>query len=119
MNENRNSSEQTTNIPSGLTDEQKEDVKSRKDVNEPAERLGETGAPMPDELMEAVAGGVNVPAHTVVYIDAIATAKAECKNCHEVFEYEYPWTGGMHDGPWNHPVPDYCPKCDPNAPRDR
>ena len=119
MSENKNSSEQMTDILNGLTDEQKEKVKSCKDVNEPDKRNGELGTAMPDELMESVAGGLKASAQSEVLIDVIATATAECKKCHQVFEYEYHWVGGMHDGPWNHPVPDYCPKCDPNAPRDR
>lgn len=40
-----------------LTDEQKEKVKDCKDVNEFISALGEMGVALPDELLEAVAGG--------------------------------------------------------------
>ena len=119
MNENKNLSEQMTEILNGLTDGQNEKAKDRKDVNEPAERIGEMGVSLSDDQLEAVAGGDNKVAQTEVFMDVIATAEAECKNCHKIFQYEYHWSGGLHDGPWNHPVPDYCPKCDPNVPHDR
>ena len=61
MNENKNSNEQTTNIPSGLTDGQKEKAKDSKDVNEPAESSGKTGVSLSDSQLEAVAGGVVIP----------------------------------------------------------
>ena len=40
-----------------LTDEQKEKAKDCKDVNEVISALGEMGVALPDELLEAVAGG--------------------------------------------------------------
>ena len=44
-------------ICASLTDEQKEKVKDCKDVNEFISALGEMGVALPDELLEAVAGG--------------------------------------------------------------
>ena len=117
--DNEKMTELMISVCKSLTDEQKEKVKTSKKVKEMAECLGEMGVPLPNELMDSVTGGHDPSAQSVVLIDAIATAEAECKNCHKIFEYEYPWIGGMHDGPWNHPVPDYCPNCDPNVPRDR
>ena len=72
-----------------------------------------------DEELDKVTGGLDPSAQSEVLIDTIATAEAVCKKCGHTFTYEYPWIGGMHDGPWNHPVPDYCPNCAPNVMHDR
>lgn len=86
-------------------------MKEKKNANESPE--------LRDEDLEQVAGGLDPSAPTKVYIDAIATAEATCKRCGHSFTYKYYWQGGMHDGPWNHPVPDFCPNCDPNAEHER
>ncbi len=55
--ENKDLSEQMTEILNGLTDEQKEKVKACKDTNELVAKLGEMGVALPDELLDAAAGG--------------------------------------------------------------
>ena len=74
---------------------------------------------LPDEELDAVSGGYKPTAQAEVLIDVITTADTVCKKCGKTFSYEYYWMGGMHDGPWNHPVPDLCPDCDPEVMHDR
>ena len=50
-----------------LNDEQKEKAKACKDVNELTECLGEMGVALPDELLDAVAGGVIYRVHEHIY----------------------------------------------------
>lgn len=49
--------ERMTNLLNSLTDEQKEKVKACKDMNELTALLGQMGVELPDELLDAVAGG--------------------------------------------------------------
>ncbi len=56
--ENKNLSEQMAEILNSLTDEQKEKVKACKDVSELTALLGEMGIALPDELLDAAAGGL-------------------------------------------------------------
>lgn len=49
--------ERMTNRLNSLTDEQKEKVKACKDMNELTALLGQMGVELPDELLDAVAGG--------------------------------------------------------------
>jgi len=56
--ENKNLSEQMAEILSGLTDEQKEKVKACVGLDEITACLSEMGLALPDELLDAVAGGV-------------------------------------------------------------
>lgn len=73
-----------------------------------------------DEELDKVTGGVVIPPPKVEDDAYMVTATAECKNCHHTFNYKYHYEeGGIPNGPWNHPVPDYCPDCDPNVPHDR
>ena len=46
------------NLMNSLTDEQKEKAKTCKDLNELTACLGEMGVSLPDELLDAVAGGI-------------------------------------------------------------
>ena len=55
--ENEKLSEQMTKVLNGLTDEQKEKAKACKDMNELTALLGQMGVELPDELLDAVAGG--------------------------------------------------------------
>ena len=50
-----------------MTDEQKEKVKACKDLNELITLLGEMGVELPDELLDAVAGGVIYRLHEHIY----------------------------------------------------
>ena len=102
-----------------LTDEQKEKMKEYKTCGEFIRHASEEGIELPEELLNEVAGGVTPAPHTTTYIDAMTSAEAECQKCHQPFTYWYFWVGGMHDGPWNHPVPELCPKCDPNSKKER
>jgi len=66
---NKKLHEQMKAILNGLTDEQKEKVKACKDVNKLVAKLGEMGAALPDELLDAVAGGMS----EVEYLDFYST----------------------------------------------
>ena len=55
--ENEKLNEILGKVYASLTDEQKEKAKDCKDVNEFISALGEMGVALPDELLEAVAGG--------------------------------------------------------------
>ena len=55
--ENKNLSEQMAEVLNGLTDEQKEKAKACKTPEELTSLLGELGVELPDELLDAVAGG--------------------------------------------------------------
>lgn len=57
MNENGNLNERMAKILNGLTDEQKEKAKACKTPEELTAFLSELGAALPDELLDAVAGG--------------------------------------------------------------
>ena len=82
-------------------------------------KLSEEGAELNEEQLGAVAGGVTPVPHTTTYIDAWTSAETVCTKCRHTFTYWYYWQGGMHDGTWNHPVPELCPECDPNSFKDR
>lgn len=103
MNENRNSNEQMTEILNGLTDEQKEKAKDCKDVNEFISALGEMGVTLPDELLDAVAGGIidftmvpfyckncNGTSYWPAYIVDSRTEGMQCKFCkgHQTYKVE-------------------------------
>ncbi len=55
--ENEKLSEQMIKVLNSLTDEQKEKAKACKDMNELTALLGQMGVELPDELLDAVAGG--------------------------------------------------------------
>lgn len=55
--ENKNMNEQMIEVLNSLTDAQKEKVKACKGPDEIATCLGELGVELPDELLDAVAGG--------------------------------------------------------------
>ena len=107
--DNEKMTELMISVCKSLTDEQKENVKSCKNVNELAECLGEIGVALPDELMEAVAGGV------MAYqpISGYMWAKTTCKSCGEPFWYQYYYNmvldGHEDGGPYK---PDLCPNCE-------
>ena len=50
-----------------LTDDQKEKVRACKDLNELTALLGEMGVELPDELLDAVAGGVIYRVYEHIY----------------------------------------------------
>ena len=73
-----------------------------------------------DEELEQVSGGVVIPPPKVEEAAYMVTATAECKKCHHPFNYQYHYSeGGIPNGPWSYPVPDYCPDCDPNVEHER
>ena len=73
-----------------------------------------------DEELDQVAGGVVIPPPMVEEAAYWVTATAECQKCHHPFTYQYHYSeGGIPNGPWSYPAPDFCPDCDPNVPHDR
>ena len=73
-----------------------------------------------DEELDKVTGGVVIPPPKVEDAAYMVTATAKCKKCPHTFNYQYHYSeGGIPNGPWSYPVPDYCPDCDPNVPHDR
>ena len=82
-------------------------------------KLSDEGIELPEAQLGAVAGGLSPVPNTGNYIDAWTSAEAVCTKCGRTFTYWYYWLGGMHDGPWNHPVPELCPTCDPNVKKER
>ena len=87
-----------------LTDEQKKKVEDCKNMNDLIDLLGEMGVVLPDELMNAVAGGViyqGEPGYSVL--------TTRCERCGHDFTYLDMWMPG-----WNcyKPIaPRYCTKC--------
>ena len=77
-------------------------------------------AELSDEALDVVSGGVVIPPPLVEDAAYMVTATAICKNCHQPFYYKYHYSeGGIPNGAWSYPVPEYCPTCDPNAEHDR
>lgn len=96
-----------------LTDEQKEKAKDCKDVNELISVLGEIGVALPDELLDAVAGGAHMPNRPM---EGWVWGTATCKRCGDTFGYKYYYNICLNvygeNGSQEHDRPDYCPKCE-------
>ena len=87
-------------------------MEDKKKVNPPSE--------LEDEALGQVAGGVVIPPPMVEEAAYWVTATAECQKCHHSFTYQYHYSeGGIPNGPWSYPAPDFCPDCDPNAEIER
>lgn len=111
MEENKISAETLKKIYDSLTDEQKEKAKAFKTTDELLTFAGKEGIELPEEVLNAVAGGIMAEQPMTGYIWATTT----CTNCGQPFSYKYLWdwgleghkTGGMYK-------PLLCPICDPN-----
>jgi len=108
--DNEKMNELIIGVCKSLTDDQKEKAKDCKDVNELAKCLGEMGVALPDELMEAVAGGAEMLYQP---ISGYMWAETTCKRCGDPFWYQYYYNmvleGHKDGGPYK---PDFCPKCE-------
>ena len=108
--DNEKMTELMIGVCKSLTDEQKEKVKSCKNVNELAKCLGEMGVPLPNELMDAVSGGAEM---VQLPMDCIAWGTATCKSCGRPFSFPYYYNmvlDGHKDGAIY--APDLCPNCE-------
>lgn len=111
MEENKISAEMLKRIYDSLTDEQKEKAKDLKNIDELMAFAGKEGIELPEEALNAVAGGIMARQPITGYLSATTT----CTNCGQPFSYQYLWdwgleghkTGGMYK-------PLLCPICDPN-----
>lgn len=96
-----------------LTDEQKEKAKACKDVNELTKCLSEMGVELPDELLDAAAGGTNAVHRPM---EGWVWGSATCKRCGDTFAYQYYYNIVLNvygdNGSQEHDKPDFCPKCE-------
>ena len=111
--ENEKLNELLGKVYASLTDEQKEKAKDCKDVNEFISTLGEMGVALPDELLDAVAGGTNAVHRPM---EGLVWGKATCKRCGDTFGYQYYYNICLNvygeNGTQKQDRPDYCPKCE-------
>lgn len=96
-----------------LTEEQKEKAKACKDTDELITKLGEMGVALPDELLDAVAGGTHMPPRPM---EGWVGGTAVCKRCGDTFGYQYYYNICLNvygkNGSQEKDRPDYCPKCE-------
>ena len=101
------------NLMNNLTDGQKEKVKDCKDLNELTACLGGMGVALPDELLDAAAGGTNAVHRPM---EGWVWGSATCKRCGDTFGYQYYYNICLNvygeNGSQEHDKPDYCPKCE-------
>ena len=87
-----------------LTGEQKKKAEECKNLNDLIDLLGKTGVALPDELMNAVAGGIIYQGEPG-YISKTTT----CKRCGNAFSYLEVWMPGCNC--YEPVAPLYCQKC--------
>ena len=75
--------------------------------------LGEMGVALPDELLDAVAGGTHMPSRPM---EGWVGGTAVCKRCGDTFGYQYYYNICLNvygeNGSQEKDRPDYCPKCE-------
>ena len=110
--ENEKASELLKSIWENLTDEQKEKAKECKTADELIAFAGEEGIELPDEVLDAVAGGAALPYYPIEdYVGATTT----CKRCGKPFSYQFYYTmtlNGHREGGEGFDKPDFCPECE-------
>lgn len=85
------------NLMHSLTSEQKEKVKACKNLNELTKCLGEMGVALPDELLDAVAGGVTMDE----FLCAVFQREWEIEQREHIDMYDFQGQQNAYDRAWN------------------